>query len=74
MNIKRKYINTKTGKIRESNLTERQAFMHGYVPYEEPKVAKIVEEKIEEEEATEEINVFDEEPQPKKKRTRKTKS
>lgn len=73
MNIKRKYINTKTGKIRESNLTERQAFMHGYVPYEEPKVAKIVEEKVEED-ATEEINVFDEEPQPKKKRTRKTKS
>ena len=41
--IKRqKFINRKTGQIREVSLTVGQAAGHGYEPYEEPKVAQVV--------------------------------
>jgi len=41
--IKRqKWINRKTGQIREAALTLSQANGHGYDPYEEPKVEKVV--------------------------------
>ena len=41
--IKRqKWINRKTGQIREASLTLGQAAGHGYEPYEEPKVAQVV--------------------------------